>query len=304
MLVYDPTTERAKVQPVLRVRFVDLDAEELVTELPPPLANRPVLWAAAGMFGIDGELGAGDDVVLLVSNRSIAEWMAQSSPDITPADLRRFDLSDALVLPVRARVGTSRHVAGSVFLGARTEGGAGLHVTQGTVALGTPSVELLARVVEGLEACENVAAVVATPPPGGAATPVTAGSLQPALAELNVVNLTTFHAQLTDARRHRLHPGQPLIARARSAERWTCDSPLACSSTRVQLQALGARAKCENPHTWARPRIPGRPSLKPDRYVRFDPEARARVQAGDACEELTVIHALPRPAPAPCRGAG
>lgn len=207
VLAYDPTTERATVQPVLRGRFVDLDAEELVAELPAPLANRPVLWAAAGVFGLDGELSVGDDVVLLVSDRSIAEWVAQAGDDITPADLRRFDLSDALVLPVRARVGTSRHVAGSVFLGARVGEGAGLRVTQGTVALGTPSVELLAQVVEGLEACEGLtdrllefavalaAAVVSNP-----ATPVTVGSLQGLMGGLNVVNLTSIKAELAAAR--------------------------------------------------------------------------------------------------------
>lgn len=148
---YDPATERATVQPVLRGRFVDLEEEQITTYLPAPLAARPVLWTSAGDFGVVGELVADQEVTLLVSDRSISEWLQTGGADVTPADLRRFDLSDAMVLPTRVRPGpATRHAPGSLFLGHRSAAGAGLRVTPSTVALGTPAVELLDQVQQAL----------------------------------------------------------------------------------------------------------------------------------------------------------
>lgn len=153
---YDPATERATVQPILRGRFVDLEEEQLTTYLPAPLAGRPVLWMSAGALGVTGELVADQEVTLLISDRSIAEWLQTGGADVTPADLRRFDLTDALVLPTRVRPGpATRHAAGSLFLGHRSAGGAGLRVTASTVALGTPTVELLDKVQQALEQVQN-----------------------------------------------------------------------------------------------------------------------------------------------------
>lgn len=144
---YDPVTERATVQPTLRGRYVDQDQEQLVTYLPAPIAARPVLWMSAGELGMTGELVKDQEVTLLISDRSIAEWLQTGGADVTPADLRRFDLSDAMVLPTRVRPGpATRYAAGSLFLGHRSAAGAGLRITPSTVALGTPTVELLDQV--------------------------------------------------------------------------------------------------------------------------------------------------------------
>lgn len=149
---YDPATERATVQPVLRGRWVNEEEELLETVLPPPLAERPVLWLSAGPLGVTGELAKDQEVTLLISDRSIAEWLQTAGADVTPADLRRFDLSDAMVLPSRVRPGpATRYAAGSLFLGHRSAAGAGLRVTSSTVALGTPAVELLDQVQQALE---------------------------------------------------------------------------------------------------------------------------------------------------------
>ena len=148
---YDPTTERATVQPVLRGRWVDLEEETITAYLPAPLAARPVLWMSAGELGITGELVKDQEVTLLISDRSIAEWLQTGEGDVTPADLRRFDLSDAMVLPTRVRPGpATRYAAGSLFVGHRSAAGAGLRVTASTVALGTPAVELLDQVQQAL----------------------------------------------------------------------------------------------------------------------------------------------------------
>lgn len=147
VLSYDPATERATVQPILRGRYVDQVQEELVTYLPAPLVARPVLWMSAGELGMTGELVKDQEVTLLISDRSIAEWLQTAGADVTPADLRRFDLSDAMVLPTRVRPGpATRYAAGSLFLGHRSAAGAGLRVTATTVALGTPAVEVLNQV--------------------------------------------------------------------------------------------------------------------------------------------------------------
>lgn len=147
VLSYDPITERATVQPTLRGRWVDQEQELLTTYLPAPLAGRPVLWLSAGDFGLTGELAVDQEVTLLISDRSIADWLQTGSADVTPADLRRFDLSDAMVLPSRVRPGpATRYAAGSLFFGHRSATGAGLRVTSTTVALGTPAVEVLDQV--------------------------------------------------------------------------------------------------------------------------------------------------------------
>lgn len=144
---YDPATERATVQPILRGRWVDLEEETITAYRPAPLAGRPVLWMSAGSFGAVGELVKDQEVTLLISDRSIAEWLQTGEGDVTPADLRRFDLTDAMVLPSRVRPGpATRHAAGSLFLGHRSASGAGLRVTASTVALGTPTVEVLDQV--------------------------------------------------------------------------------------------------------------------------------------------------------------
>lgn len=207
---YNPAAQTADVQPLLRGRWLNEETETVETYLPAPLVNRPVLWTSFGGFELAGELVPGEDVLLLISDRSIVEWVRDGGADVTPKDLRRFDLGDAMVLPVRARKRAGRATAGSLFLGHAGVAGAGLRVTASTVALGTPAVELLDQVQQALGQVSTLAGkslaltnavtlAVNTPTPGaGSATPVTQGSLLTFLttAGLDPVSLAALVAQL------------------------------------------------------------------------------------------------------------
>lgn len=191
---YDPATERATVQPILRGRFVDQEEEQVTTYLPAPLAARPVLWMSAGAMGMTGELVKDQEVTLLISDRSIAEWLQTADADVTPADLRRFDLSDAMILPTRARPGpATRYAAGSLFIGHRSAAGAGLRVTASTVALGTPTVELLDQVQQALGQVQLALAALVTLTTGlnvgtlPAQSAAAAAALPPISASIGVV---------------------------------------------------------------------------------------------------------------------
>lgn len=108
IVAYEPATQRASVQLVIHPRVDDplLDVERPTATLPLPIANLPVLWPSGGgapgtplRWGITGMLVPGDPVTLLVIERSTDEWRTTGAPVNVAQDARRFDLSDAVVIP-------------------------------------------------------------------------------------------------------------------------------------------------------------------------------------------------------------
>jgi hypothetical protein len=94
---YHRATQTADVQPIVRAR--QLDEEGNVTPLRlPVLPGVPVSFPQGGGCSITWDLAAGDVVLLLIAERSLDEWKATAAMDVTPADPRRFDLSDAVAL--------------------------------------------------------------------------------------------------------------------------------------------------------------------------------------------------------------
>lgn len=105
VLSYD--TEAQSVEVDIGVRFSrrDPDTGERVLYDPPPLPNVPVLWPAGGGgdFSDTCPINKGDEVWLLFAERSIDEWVISGDGTVvTPADGRRFNLSDAVAMPVRS----------------------------------------------------------------------------------------------------------------------------------------------------------------------------------------------------------
>lgn len=96
---YDHDEQRATVQPT--VRFSRRNPEDWTRETyrPEPVPNCPVLFPSGGGFSITFPLEPGDPVKLSVADRSLDEWLTDSSGDAEPADPRRFDLQDAIVEP-------------------------------------------------------------------------------------------------------------------------------------------------------------------------------------------------------------
>lgn len=99
VLSYNSTTQTATVRPVVRESFED-DDEEVYDTTFAPIPSVPVAHWRAGSFSIHAPLKPGDFVTLLVSDRSIDEFMATGSDDVTPQMLRRFDWTDAIAIPM------------------------------------------------------------------------------------------------------------------------------------------------------------------------------------------------------------
>lgn len=108
VVTYDATTQKATVQPVIRPRIDDpnLDVERVTLTPIPPIPNVPVLWrsgggpaAASTRWAHTAGLLPGDPVTLLIAERSTDEWRTTGAIDNLPLDARRFDLSDAIVIP-------------------------------------------------------------------------------------------------------------------------------------------------------------------------------------------------------------
>lgn len=103
VVTYDPVTQRATVQPVIRARVVDqvTGFERPTLAPPPPIPNLPVVWPSggAGVWSFTGPLVPGDPVTLVVAERSTDEWRTGGAPDNAALDARRWHLADAVVLP-------------------------------------------------------------------------------------------------------------------------------------------------------------------------------------------------------------
>lgn len=89
---YDPTTNKATVQPALNKKYV-------TGPMPMPiLENVPVMFSGGTNFNITFPISEGDYVLLIFIERSIDLWLSVGG-QVTPDDPRKFDLSDAIAIP-------------------------------------------------------------------------------------------------------------------------------------------------------------------------------------------------------------
>lgn len=65
----------------------------------PVVRNVPVLWPASGVASLTWDLEAGDEVLLIIRDRSHAEARAGSALPTKPASGRRWSLIDAVAIP-------------------------------------------------------------------------------------------------------------------------------------------------------------------------------------------------------------
>lgn len=203
VVTYDATTQRAQVQPILRGRYVDEDSLEIKTVQPPILANVPVWWPGSAKGALYAPLEVGDDVMLLVSDRALAEWKQSDNDDLTPQDMRRFDLQDAVALPGTKHVNAA--LTGKTFFGENSALGARFVLEPGKVALGANGIEVIDQTLDVLNEYLNtitslfaVTSAIAVAAASSPTTPVTNGTLQGFwVAGFNVATLTTQIANVT-----------------------------------------------------------------------------------------------------------
>lgn len=89
---FDPSNNKASIQPALNKRFVTGP-----TPLP-ILENVPVMFPRGNNFSMTFPLTEGDYVLLVFIERSIDLWKGTGG-QVTPSDPRKFDLSDAIAIP-------------------------------------------------------------------------------------------------------------------------------------------------------------------------------------------------------------
>ncbi len=94
---YNPSTQKADVQPLVMEEYVDDLGDRQVKPLP-VCTNVPVLFPGVGSWRITGPVHTGDTVMLLFSSSSIDRWAARGGM-VDPQDDRHHDLSDAVAIP-------------------------------------------------------------------------------------------------------------------------------------------------------------------------------------------------------------
>jgi len=98
VLKYEATQQKVTVQSVVRFRRM-IDGV-LETYLPPPIANIQVGFLSNGTHSITFPIEVGSHGIVICGERSIDEWRATGNDDCTPQDPRRFNLSDAMFMPM------------------------------------------------------------------------------------------------------------------------------------------------------------------------------------------------------------
>jgi hypothetical protein len=146
----------ASVQPAVQGAFWDVDLEEPVFFEFPEITNCPVHYPAGGGFQITYPLEPGDDCLVLVAERSIDEWMGTGNASNTPRMLRRFDLSDAIVIPGLAP--SARPLTGvdhdALNIG-QDETGLRLSIGNGAFEISTPAVAFVDSVTSLIAELES-----------------------------------------------------------------------------------------------------------------------------------------------------
>lgn len=95
---YDPTTQKADVQPLVKRRRVDGASGELVTERMPVVPAVPVVFPGAGPYAITWPIAVGDVVLLVFADRSLDLWLARGG-EVDPEDTRVHSHTDAVAIP-------------------------------------------------------------------------------------------------------------------------------------------------------------------------------------------------------------
>lgn len=137
VLVYDPVSQRATVQPAIRDRVDDpvLGVERPTATPPPPINNVPVVWPSGAGWSLVGSLVPGDPVTLVFSDRSTDEWRALGAVDNIAFDARRHDVSDPVAIPGGRSFNQANLITGPIGTG-------GVPLLPGGVVLQSPALQL------------------------------------------------------------------------------------------------------------------------------------------------------------------
>jgi len=91
---YDASTQLAQVRPQFKRKFITGDVVDT-----PIIHDVPVVMPRAGRAFISLPLKAGDQVLLVVAQRSLDAWKSQGGCVDTSTENRKHDLSDCFAIP-------------------------------------------------------------------------------------------------------------------------------------------------------------------------------------------------------------
>lgn len=94
IISFDRDNQTCEVQPVLQIKFYD---EPEPVNLP-IVTDVPVVFPGSGDFWITVDLKPDSYVLLIFSQRAIANWLTQGGV-VEPETARKFSLSDAIAIP-------------------------------------------------------------------------------------------------------------------------------------------------------------------------------------------------------------
>ena len=168
---YDHTTQKASVQPAIRKVYQTKDEQGnfLVRDMP-VLNSVPVIFQRSGATAIYFPVNPGDSCLILISERSLDEWINQGG-QVTPRDPRQFHLSDAVVimglypfsdpLPIQNNEDFVITHAGSTIT-IKADGEIDIK-TSSKLALGTAAVELLQQISDTLAGIAAITTTITIP---------------------------------------------------------------------------------------------------------------------------------------------
>lgn len=93
IVTYDPSTQKASVQALIKRTFVSGESVDL-----PVFTDVPVAWPRAGKAWLHMPLKAGDFCQVVFCERSLDEWKTTGA-SVAPKEMRKHNLSDGWVVP-------------------------------------------------------------------------------------------------------------------------------------------------------------------------------------------------------------
>ncbi len=147
---YDPKTKTAKVRPALRRRFNDERGDQELNVF----SQVPVGFLQTNDFILSVPLQKGDEVLLIISERSIDSWL-ENGGIVTPNETRKFDLADAIAIPMLKPSGTGP--AADAVNSLMAHGDSSIRMSkEGRMAIGNKAEELISLLQELTNACEAI----------------------------------------------------------------------------------------------------------------------------------------------------
>jgi hypothetical protein len=146
---YNPDTKTVDVTPALKRKLIDTGEEISIQKI----EGVPVGYYQTNDFIFSFPLKEGDEVMLIVMERSIDQWLKKGGI-VSPNDQRKFDLSDAVAYPTIKPLGTGLPADSDNVL--IKHGSSEFKLGQNKVSLGNGTDEVVDLISQLADACAAI----------------------------------------------------------------------------------------------------------------------------------------------------